>query len=138
MVAAVRAISSKEKVGDNATTIGDALNQLEGSGGGRFLLFLLGVALIVYGGFAALSSYARYFPTQPPSRLARTHTLSAEDAALKAKEAEEERQEKLKRHHHGLQVPEALPGAVHGVVPVYGPGGNTGPRQVADVEMGRR
>ncbi|KAL3162117.1 hypothetical protein ABBQ32_009829 [Trebouxia sp. C0010 RCD-2024] len=49
------------------TTIGNALSQLQKTHGGRAGLFILGCLLLVYGTFAVLNSYAKVFPTEPPS-----------------------------------------------------------------------
>ena len=48
------------------TTVANAMHQLEGTAGHRFILFLLGLGLVIYGLFATLCGvYTRAFPTKP-------------------------------------------------------------------------
>lgn len=54
--------------GQQETTIANALSQLRGNDAMRGVLWVMGLLLIVYGGFAVVSSWARVFPTPPPSR----------------------------------------------------------------------
>ncbi|KAK9830232.1 hypothetical protein WJX72_010471 [[Myrmecia] bisecta] len=58
-------------VGDGKTVVGDALESMRDSPGGQVGLFILGLGLIIYGGFAVLMAYVRIFPSPPPSRIAK-------------------------------------------------------------------
>eukprot|EP00775_Hariotina_reticulata_P013549 gene13549-13676_t len=51
-----------------SSMVANALQQLQDNRGLRALLMIIGVLLVCYGCFATLSSYARVFPTLPPSR----------------------------------------------------------------------
>lgn len=46
----------------------DAINQVISVHGGYIGLWFLGIGLILFGVFAVLNSYYKYFPTPPPSR----------------------------------------------------------------------
>ena len=46
----------------------DAIDQVISARGGEIGLWFLGIGLILFGLFAALNSYYKYFPTPPPSR----------------------------------------------------------------------
>lgn len=46
----------------------DAINQIISVHGGFIGLWFLGIGLILFGAFAILNSYYKYFPTPPASR----------------------------------------------------------------------
>lgn len=59
----------KAKNDYDRSAFGAAFAQLQSSKGGRAALFIMGFLVIVYGLFAVLNVYARYFPTPPPVHL---------------------------------------------------------------------
>lgn len=45
-----------------------AVSKLANTAGGRFLMVVLGVCLVIYACFAVSNAYYKYFPTPPPTR----------------------------------------------------------------------
>jgi hypothetical protein len=61
-------VADADDVNHKASKVANALQQLQASRGLRAVLMIIGILLIAYGTFAVLSSWARQFPTPPPSR----------------------------------------------------------------------
>lgn len=52
----------------NVSAVAKSISELNTNPGGKFLLVLLGVGLVIYGAFAISNAYYKYFPTPPPTR----------------------------------------------------------------------
>ncbi|KAK9867371.1 hypothetical protein WJX84_004468 [Apatococcus fuscideae] len=64
------------------TTVANAMYQLQNGAGHRFILFFLGIGLVVYGLFAALCAvHSRAFPTKPRSDSSSLHSSLPETRA---------------------------------------------------------
>ncbi|KAJ1951713.1 hypothetical protein IWQ62_006388, partial [Dispira parvispora] len=79
-----------DEVSNDHSTIGDSINQLVKAPAGRFLMWLLGLGLIVYALYAISNAYYKYFPTRPrhqafPPRLRRGHASGCPQARASAR-----------------------------------------------------
>lgn len=70
------AAGTDDDASHSSSMVCNALQQLQGSSGLRALLAIVGLLLIVYGAFATASSWAREFPTLPPTRSRTVAVLS--------------------------------------------------------------
>jgi hypothetical protein len=61
-------VADADNVNHKSSMVANALQQLQTNRGLRAVLMIIGILLIAYGTFAVLSSWARQFPTPPPSR----------------------------------------------------------------------
>ncbi|KAI8376516.1 uncharacterized protein BYT42DRAFT_574904 [Radiomyces spectabilis] len=64
----------------------DAINQIISVHGGKVGLWFLGIGLIMFGLFAALNAYYKYYPTAPPSRLAFSRPTTTSSSPTSADE----------------------------------------------------
>ncbi|WIA33283.1 hypothetical protein OEZ86_006424 [Tetradesmus obliquus] len=61
-------VADADDVNHTSSMVANALQQLQANRGLRAVLMIIGILLVAYGAFAVLSSWARVFPTQAPSR----------------------------------------------------------------------
>lgn len=85
----------------------DAINQVISAHGGFIGLWFLGIGLILFGAFAVLNAYYKYFPTPPPSRNY-VYNVETEPIDTTTSNSLEERLENIDSHHHALPESSAI------------------------------
>lgn len=96
----------------SVSVVAKSISELNTNPGGKFLLVLLGVGLVIYGVFAIANAYYKYFPTPPPTRSPERGIEVGEDGIDPDRDPqaaeEEQRRIKQERKQQKKEAKEAL------------------------------